>query len=330
MSTTTPVNPKVNVSPVSSNYDSSDDAYVDDNCLSLIEQQDKIDKTLNFLKNYPLNKRQRGRPRRGETKSESSTSKPDKPLPDFINDNLKAFTNINELHPGLLLDHLMRINTFNKRLLASYSDLNEKYNELKTVISGSALRETSVSRQSTSSPLCPSTRDNEDKNRDNSEDLIIKIDDLEQKTLENTILFTSENVLTDDSINDVNAEVKKLICNKIPSIDESDISFIKHIDKDKKKVKVICNSVTVKRNIISYARKHKPGGVYFSEFLTNRRDKLHFELRKLKRDYPDKLRVYTREGNVCYKLMKHNKFGIIKSEQHIKDVLNLLSDGQES
>ena len=86
-------------------------------------EQSKINAGLNFLLNFDPTKRKQGRPPKdieGKVKQ----------IPESINPNLRAFTNINELHPGVLIDHLVRVNSLNQKILNSFNALNEKYQEL--------------------------------------------------------------------------------------------------------------------------------------------------------------------------------------------------------
>ena len=129
---TSPITPKVqpiinhhlspNTPQNGSNENLHEDVFWEDiDVDSLKDEQSKIESTLNFLLNYNCTKKKVGRP----SKSESS-NKPDKQtlqIPDTVSDELKSFTDINVLHPGVLLDYLKKINNFNKKILSTLDSI---------------------------------------------------------------------------------------------------------------------------------------------------------------------------------------------------------------
>ena len=242
-----PILQNLELSPATPLSCTLDGSYIDENFTTLTEQQKKIDRTLNFLKNFPITKKSRGRPPKVSEsvgKVSESAGKNNPKIPEFINDNLKSFTNINELHPGVLLDHLIRINSFNKLLLSSVEALTEKYNELKlrsdqgTVLHGESNNE-NKSDVPNVGVVEHSERHNENNNLliTNVDQVNIKIDDVEQQTLSNVVLCTTNNPLNFQDNSDILPEIKKLVIDKIPFIQSSDISYVKQIDNDKRNQK---------------------------------------------------------------------------------------------
>ena len=127
------------------------------------------------------------------------------------------------------------------------------------------------------------------------------------------------------NVNNVD-NVKKIISNKVTSIQESEISHVNRIGKDLRTVKVVCNSSAIKQKIISHARINKPENVFFSEYLTYYRSKLFFEARKLRRENINNLRVYTRQGNICYKVLSSGELGSIRTMIDIDKLRNTLNE----
>ena len=76
--------------------------------------------------NYKPTKRGPGRPKG----SEKSVSAIPKTVPDNITETAKSFTNINDLHPGILLEYLTKVNSLNKKLLNHCDNLTKKYDQL--------------------------------------------------------------------------------------------------------------------------------------------------------------------------------------------------------
>ena len=72
-----------------------------------------IDATEKFLLNFKFQKRIRGRPKAGAVGATPE-------LPETVNENLRSITDINDLHAGLLLDYIVKLNKFNKRLLSNF------------------------------------------------------------------------------------------------------------------------------------------------------------------------------------------------------------------
>ena len=85
------------------------------------DEQANIDKSLNFLINYKPDKkvRTRGKSIKGQLE-----------IPSIVSQDLIDITDINDLHAGVLLDYLKKVNIFNKKLLANINLLSSKYDQL--------------------------------------------------------------------------------------------------------------------------------------------------------------------------------------------------------
>ena len=75
----------------------------------LKSEQKKIDTNINFLLNYNPKKKKAGRP----PKTDSTNTNVQ--FPASVSDKFKSIVDINDLHPGVLLDYLIKVNNFNKK-----------------------------------------------------------------------------------------------------------------------------------------------------------------------------------------------------------------------
>ena len=114
-----------------------DDAWMDLDGEKLKSDQDNIDKVLKFLLNHKPIKKQRGRPPSKKNSDNSSKDSADGKdiadtlkIPDSVNESLKSVVNIGELHAGVLLDYLKKVNSLNKKLISHCDNLTKKYNRL--------------------------------------------------------------------------------------------------------------------------------------------------------------------------------------------------------
>ena len=119
--------------------------------------------------------------------------------------------------------------------------------------------------------------------------------------------------------------MKKLKEN-VPEITESDVKRVTLFGKNKQHIKVTCNDSDTKRKLIIAAKRKKSKTIFFSEFLTNYRNKLYISLRSLKKSYPDKLiAAYTRQGNIYYKLSSNSqKYILLRNQSDLDELQNQL------
>ena len=310
-------------SPNIENYDDVDDYFR--------EQKSKLDSTLNYLINSDFKKRNRGSPRFNKDQGDSTLK-----VPESVNENLKDFTDINRLHPGVLLDYLKKFNEFNKKILTCYEGLKTKYTELSSKVNKFDTEGINIT-QSTSSSISPqiesssstlpahgssiaSVNENNKPNlnvNESSNNLEIKVDALEQKSYADLLLcngdFVSE-LLNNDVVN-LKQAISLKIADIVPEFKESDIAKINIINKNKSILKIELQSGSIKKRILFEARTKKPANIYFSEYLTSYRYKLYYELRQLRRKYNEHLITYVRDGALCYKLKfdENNKFKTIST-----------------
>ena len=92
--------------------------------------------------------------------------------------------------------------------------------------------------------------------------------------------------------------------------------------REKKSVKIDCGNSFSKLHIIKQARRKKPLGIHVSEFLTKSKLSLFQNLRNLKKLHPQKISsVYTRGGNIFYRMEGVNQAVLVKSIQEIENIV---------
>ena len=299
-----------------SQFDSSlfDDINNDSINIDLLkEDQSTVEKTLDFLLNYKCTEKRLTR---------SGKDKGGQKLPSTTKESLKTVENVNDLHGGVLLDYLIKVCKLNKQLLTTLETLDNKYNDLISKLNNNKPSQENVV---VTPPTSVNTNSVPTTHTDITENLELKIDNLEQKNNSN-ILICSGNLINDlvnnaEFDDDLTSKIQREVKKVYPDLKTSDITKIIPHGREKKCVKLFCISLRVRNSIIFEARKKKPDGIYFSEFLTQRRFKLFYELRQIKKDNPDKIyAVYIRNGNIYSKKTRDDNHTIIKTKSNIDDL----------
>ena len=321
------------VTPVRSQSESSFQEDKSDNDFDFSDfknEQEIIDKGLNFLLNFK-HKKPVGRP---PSSSKTSTLK----VPDFVNPTLKSITNISELHPGVLLDYLIKLNSLNKKILKHCSDLHKKVNSLDAKFEENVQSLNVSPPEPVASPLRPNllSRDNIDTAfLKQNEEIELRLDNIKQRSLSSVLTCSGEVI---DEICDAAGNNRDLITKftdkvspSLPVINRSDIVKITPVGRDKKVLKIVCASNKIKNNILKTARERKLPNIYFSEFLTKYRYTLYYKLRQLKKTNIGLIHsTYTRDGNLFCKLVGDSRFYIIRRNQDLVDLKIKLEDQQRA
>ena len=332
-------------SEVSFNIDNTNEL----NLSFLKDEQSKIDTCLNFLLNYDCNKKKINRPKtRKNTTNSTPNSKNEFEVPDSVNKNFVNLVDINDIHAGVLLDYLNKVNQFNKKIISKFEELNKKYNNLCDEINGKvslaksctcvglATTHSLSSSNPVSDPdeLPDNTATSVNYLNDNTESLKLKVDYLEQKNNSNVLIcngtfiddLTSENTNSTNDVGNLRNKLSVKLKSILPDIKDSHIDKIITIGREKKRIKIICSSQSIKNSILYEARCKKLTDIYFSEFLTSYRLKLLLELRQLKNQNRDRIYAcYTRNGNIFYKLSVNDNHVPVKT---IGDIETLKSKMQ--
>ena len=328
--------------PVTPSRDDSDESFeIDhDETSDLNEyfknEQSKINAGLNFLMNFDSFKRKPGRP------PKNNENKSSKKIPESVNSNLRQFTNINDLHPGVLIDHLNRLNSFNQKLLNSFNALNEKYLELDVkysklseVLEAKCHLITTTNDDIQDESCQPDVSESSNSKTKSSQlsqsnvsgisELELKIDSLEQKSYSNILLMNGP--IIDECVDSDNqllvSNIKQKIREHIPEIQTDTIKQASYFGKSKKQIKLTCADSWSRNKILIEAKRKKSTTVFFSEYLTKLRNKLYTKLRSLKKSNSEKLTaVYTRDENIYYKLST-DKTCDYHSIRQFEDINNL-------
>ena len=291
----------------------------------LKKEQEIIDKGLNFLLNFK-HKKPFGRPPKNVSNSAETNSLK---VPDFVSPTLKSITNLNDLHPGVLLDYLIKINSFNKKILHHCNDLHTKVQTLNDKFDSTANIENVTPPIVYVSPEPHSpTQSNEAiaATIAKNEQLELKLDALEQKSLSN-ILTCSGDIVNDihSSSTGDNRDLMLTFTDKLklhlPVIENGDITNVTSLGRDKKVLKICCANYQVKIRILKKIRDLKLPNIYFSEYLTSFRQSLYYKLRSLKKTYPSLISsTYTRGGNIFFKLPGDTRFYFLRTNQDLENL----------
>ena len=230
-------------------------------------------------------------------------------IPSSVDDSLSSIINVNELHAGVLLDFLKKINNFNKKLLKGFVDLTNKYHQ-------------SIERKKDSEPeqitnnLDSHELTENDHHRQN-EEFQMKLNEIEQRSNNNVLICNGDSIKNIITQSKTNSELKEKLVTSVGQISQNclhdNIIQVQKFGKNNNSVKITCSNEFVKREIIIEAKKKRLPDVYCQEFLTRFRSKLFFEARQVKKLYPTKITtVYTRNGNVYYKIISSDDYIVIK------------------
>ena len=230
-------------------------------------EQKIIDDTLSFLMSYSVKKKGPGRP------STKNIGSPNKTIPVTQEPNLRAFSNIGDLHPGTVLDLLNKINNFSWKVLDELYSLNEKYETLESKFP--ATKTSELVQQS------------EPKQSKREEELKLQVDNLEQQVNSNIVVLSGSvisDVMKTSQKKDINENIANVISENVFNISPKDIVNSTVLGKDKPILKVACSSENIKKRIISIAKKKRVPNLFVNEFLTQHRYKLFQQARSIKRN----------------------------------------------
>ena len=134
-------------------------------------------------------------------------------------------------------------------------------------------------------------------------------------------------VKTDSSIN--LDRLKGNLCTAIcgEEVTEIDIKNLRVslFGRERKSLKIECANSSSKLHIIKQARRKRPKGIYISEFLSKPKLQILRNLRNLKKLHPRRIdSVFTREGNIFYRLQGADRPVLVKSSKDIENIVNEL------
>ena len=230
------------------------------NVSSLKEEYETINKTLDFLLNFNCSKRKPGRPKTGETNANRQQK-----IPDTVNEKFKSISNVTDLHGGVLLDYLLKVNSLNKKLLSSFEKLNDKYvdlskkfNQINLVTSElqSASTHQQLDSQHNSQSNSTSNNNATDKPDRDKDAIELKIDNIEQRANENFLFCSGTNIsnaLNTEGGNsniDQKAKFVNIIQTLIKTLSEGDFRRVNVFGRNKNVLKVECTSIITKNKLL--------------------------------------------------------------------------------
>ena len=315
---------------------------------NLNEDQSQIDSVLKFLLSYNAPKKSVLRPRKNVAKKGENTmvlnpneNSDEAPVsvPEDLRECMKKVSNINDLHPGLLMEYLVKLNEFNKKILQSVGVLHKKYCELKLVQSSASLTTkgpTVGTKSSDNVETLPVTPKDEIIRPNNAVQLETRVDAIEQKSNADVILCSGAVIkdvmeaMNSNHDSDLKENILSTIKRALPGKSEVDeIVRVSPFGKKKTHVKVVCSSIEVRKKLIAYARREKPENIYFSEFLTSYRNGLFYSLRSLRNRFRDRISaVYVRDGNIYYKLHDTDGFKSVRTQLDITNLEKKLTESE--
>ena len=158
------------------------------------------------------------------------------------------------------------------------------------------------------------------------------MDSIEQKANANFLLCSGLSIK--NAIEATEGTLKENVVSKIkesmPDVVTDEIIKVTPFGKKNTHVRVECTSPGARRMLITRARQVKPVELYFSELLTPRRNTMFHSLRSLKSKFPNVIKaVYTRDGNIFYKLHGSDDFKKIKCPREITELEKRFSRTEE-
>ena len=100
--------------------------------------------------------------------------------------------------------------------------------------------------------------------------------------------------------------------------------------KERKSLKIECSNPSTRIYLLKQARIRRPTGLFLSEFLTPAKNSVFYNLRQLRKQYPDRFKsVFTRGGNVYYRLSSSDHLYQVSSLADLEKI-NLQGRGEES
>ena len=156
--------------------------------------------------------------------------------------------------------------------------LNDKYNSLLERFEGNndnnrAVIPSPPFTQSSQQTLPENVSTNVPSKSKETDDLILKVDTLEQRLNSNILIFSCS--IVDDFANE---DIKSKFLTHVKQVDENlsteHFNSISVFGKNKKQLKITCYTVDIKNNILKKSHIERLENSYFNEFLTPKRHKI--------------------------------------------------------
>ena len=135
-----------------------------------------------------------------------------------------------------------------------------------------------------------------------------------------SLIANNASETTPPNLERLKGEVCKAVCgDQVTGVDIGSVN-LSLLGRERKFIKLECRNPSSKVHLLKQARRNKPQGIFVSDFLTKTKLSIFYNLRQLKRQYPEKIKsAFSKGGNIYYKL--ENSSGIVQ--------VNSLSDLQK-
>ena len=158
-------------------------------------------------------------------------------------------------------------------------------------------------------------------NNDLVNEMESRLDELEQKSLSQKLILKIDDV--SDSRNFDLAAVRNYLSNKL-QMSAEEVGTINGypLSDDGHRFVLDVTTQSTRYKLFKQCKAIKPSTIYLNEFLTKKRDKMMFDLRRLKETKPSLKRVYSDHGRVFCVIDGRNDRLRVRSIEDVLDVLN--------
>ena len=130
------------------------------------------------------------------------------------------------------------------------------------------------------------------------------------------------------------AVLKRSVCDLlspiVSNVSEDSITHVSVQGTHRKHLKVICNSTGVKQSILSCLKRIRPPGLFGNEYLTKIRSTLLYKVRLLKKQFPNNVTGYSRNGIVFCKMNNNVRPLMINDISEINKLEERLINGSSA
>ena len=228
----------------------------------------------------------------------------------------------------VLLECINKLNQQNK-------NLQNRVSELESLVHDQSIKIDRLNLKTTESPLqhdLVTPNNSLSPNQKSALDGVTnRLEKIEQNLNSNTLicrgpavesLVTESAVGESDNLERLKGEVCKAVCgDETTGVDVLNLK-LRLFGRDKKSIRLDCMSSPSKVHLLKQARLKKPQGIYVSEFLTTSKLSVFHNLRLLKKQHPRKIKsVFTREGNIFYRLQDSDRVTQVTSLEDLSKII---------
>ena len=126
---------------------------------------------------------------------------------------------------------------------------------------------------------------------------------------------------TPPNLERLKGEVCRAVCgDQVTGVDISCVN-LSLLGRERKFIKLDCRNPSSKIHLLKQARRNKPQGIFVSEFLTKAKLSIFYNLRQLKRQYPEKIKsAFSKGGNIYYRLVNSSEIVQVNSLSDLQKI----------